>query len=123
MSTTKSFIKGFIALVKGDDVTAQAEKAFRQSQSALKVQISSLDGDTIAFEDKVEDAKDKLSKARVNNGKVINDRDTYVRELLTAKNVVSDAQDALDTHLATIDFLKDSQAQNEKEEEDAPILG
>jgi len=106
MSVVKSFVKGFVALVKGDDVTVAAEKAFRQASSGLKSQINSLEGDTVTFEDAVTDAKEAQGNARINNGQAITDRDSYVSKLLQAKNVVTKAETALETHLAKISFLK-----------------
>lgn len=74
MSKVKSFINQFVAAVKGDDVEATAEKAYRQANSALKSQISSLEGDTINLEEKVNDAKEKLASAGINDGNLIADR-------------------------------------------------
>lgn len=105
-STVKSFVKSFVAIVTGDDNTAKAEKAFRQAQSALKTQISSLNGDTITFEDAVETAQESKSTARVNNGNPISDRNTYVENLLRADNSVVSAQKVLETHKKKIAFLE-----------------
>lgn len=115
--TVKSFVKSFIAVIKGDDVTAQAEKAFRQASSALNTQISSLGGDTVTFEDAVLDAKEKQQVARINGGQPISNRNTYVQNLLNAKNEVTKAEEAHETHLAKIKFLKDELAELEKDVE------
>lgn len=111
----KSFVKQFAAFVKGDDVQVQAEKTFRQADSALKVQISALEGDTVNLEDKVETAKEDQQTARINNGKPITNRDSYVENLLYAKNNVTTAEKALKTHLEKIEFLKSEKASLEKE--------
>jgi DNA repair exonuclease SbcCD ATPase subunit len=102
----KSFVKQFIATVQGDDVKAQAEKVYRQAESALKTQIASLEGDTISYEDKVEEAKENLSNARINNGKLITDRSSYVANLITSRNEVTEATEALDRHKKKLEFLK-----------------
>ena len=119
VKTVKSFVKGFIALVKGDDVTAAAEKAFRQASSGLKSQINSLEGDTVTFEDTVTDAKEAQANARINNGLAITDRDTYVSGLLNAKNRVTASETKLETHLAKIEFLKGELIALEVEVEEA----
>jgi predicted nucleic acid-binding Zn-ribbon protein len=106
-TTISSFVKQFIATVKGDDVTAQAEKVFRQATSALNTQISSLEGDLIGLEDSLSDAKEALVLKRVNNGNSISDRNSYVSSLFTAKNSVTSAEEALDKHKAKITFLKE----------------
>lgn len=118
MAKTKvtSFVNQFLALVKGDSATVQAEKVFRQAQSALNVQISSLTGDTINFEDSLQEAQESLKKAMVNNGQSISDRAKYVSLLLEGKNRVTAAEEALESHKAKLAFLKDSLAALEAEE-------
>jgi len=115
IKTMKSFVKQFVATVTGDDVTAQAEKAFRQSESALKSQIASLSGDTINLEDKVEDTKSKLELAKINGGTVITDRENYISKLLTAKNNVTNAEKDLESHLKKIAFLQGTLEELSKE--------
>jgi hypothetical protein len=118
MAKTKvtSFVNQFLALVKGDSATVQAEKVFRQAQSALNVQISSLTGDTINFEDSLQEAQESLKKAMVNNGQSISDRAKYVSLLLECKNRVTAAEEDLESHKAKLAFLKDSLAALEAEE-------
>ncbi len=106
MNTVKSFVKQFVAVIKGDDAQAQAQKVLRQADSALKSQIASLTGDTITLEDSVTAAKEKQVLASVNNGKSITDRAYYVSGLLTAKNSVTQAEEALKEHLEKITFLE-----------------
>lgn len=117
MATVKSFVKQFVAEVKGDDVSVLAEKVFRQAQSALKSQISSLEGDTINLEDRLSDAQDAQKKARINHGKSITDRNSYVNGLISAKNNVTEAEKALKVHTEKISFLKSELAALEAEVE------
>lgn len=107
MNKAKSFVKQFIAVVKGDDAEAQAQKVLRQADSALKSQIASLQGDTITFEDAVTAAEEAEVLATVNNGKAITDRNYYVSGLLNAKNKVTSAQEALKAHQEKVAFLQD----------------
>jgi hypothetical protein len=102
----KSFVKEVVAILQGDNAEATGQKILRQADSGLKTQIASLNGDTIALEDSIEDALEGLKLARVNNGKLITDRNQYVRNLLEAKNKLTDAQDALEAHLEKIAFLQ-----------------
>lgn len=106
MTKINSFVKQFVAVIKGDDAEALAQKAWRQSQSALKTQIASLEGDIIKFEDSVTDAKEAQESARINGGKPITDRNYYVETLLDSKNTVTRTEKALKDHTAKIDFLK-----------------
>jgi hypothetical protein len=107
VSKTKSFVKEVVALLKGDDNEATAQKILRQADSAFKTQIASLTGDTIALEDKVEEVKEALRLARLNNGSPISDRNSYIRNLLEAKNRLSTAEEALEEHLAKLSFLNE----------------
>lgn len=102
-----SFSKQFVAIIKGNDAEALAAKTWRQAESALKMQIASLEGDLTRVEDAVEDAKEVLCTARVNGGKVINDRNVYVSNLIASKEALVKAEKALEAHIKTITFLKE----------------
>lgn len=106
-SIAASFVNSFVAFIEGDDAKVIAEKAYRQSQSALKSHISSYEGDTIDLEEKVSEAKEELAKAEVNFGKKITDRKAYVSQLFSYQNKVTEAEEALEDHVAKIDFLKE----------------
>lgn len=114
----KSFVREFIAVVTGDDNAAKGEKVFRQADSGLKVQISSLEGDTVNLEDKVSDAEESQKLARVNNGQNITDRASYVEGLITAENNVKTTKKNLEKHLEKIAFLKSEKAKLEEEVEE-----
>ena len=107
MTKTKSFIKSFVATIKGDDAEAQAAKVWRQAESGLTMHIASLKGDLIRKEDAVTDAQEVLDSARINSGKSITDRDQYVSNLLLAKEKLNRAEKELAAHQATIKFLED----------------
>ena len=118
MGKTKvtSFVNQFLAYVKGDTAQVQAEKVFRQAQSALNVSISSLTGDTVNFEDAITEAEENLLAARINKGLAITDRSAYVSQLLSAKNKLTTAEENLEMHNQKLDFLKQILAALEKEE-------
>lgn len=102
----KSFVKEFVATVKGDDAEALAQKVLRQADSALKSQIASLTGDLIKLEDALETAQERQALARVNNGEKISDPASYVEGILRAKNNVTTAEEALTLHKEKISFLQ-----------------
>lgn len=106
-TVVNSFVTQFVAAIKGDNVEATAEKAWRSAESALKVQLSSLEGDSIKLEDAVESAKEKLAACRINKGVVIENRDVYVSNLIEAKNYLVKQEKALSTHIETLKFLQD----------------
>ena len=114
VSKTKSFVKECIALLKGDDNEATAQKILRQADSAFKTQIASLTGDTISFEESVEDAKEVVRLARLNKGVTIgsdaSSRNYYISNLLTAQNSLVEAEESLEAHLAKLTFLEEQAA-------------
>jgi len=118
MGKTKvtSFVNQFLAYVKGDTAQVQAEKVFRQAQSALNVSISSLTGDTVNFEDAITEAEENLLAARINKGLAITDRSAYVSQLLSAKNKLTTAEENLEMHNQKLNFLLQTLSALEKEE-------
>ena len=102
----KSFVKQVVAVLKGDDAEATGQKILRAADSALKTQIASLNGDTISLEDAVQEATEGLALARINHGSIITDRNQYVANLLVAKNVLTDAEEALEAHNEKLAFLE-----------------
>lgn len=110
MTTTNSFVKQFIALVKGDEAEVKALKIWRQAESAFKVQIAALGGDLIRKEDAVSQTEEQLSKALVNNGSEITDRDRYIANLISAKESLKQAEKQLTAHKETIAFLEEQYA-------------
>jgi hypothetical protein len=107
MSKMNSFVKQFVAAVKGDDVEVQAQKAWRSAESALKVQIAAREGDTISLEDTVNIAKEELVKARINYGQPITNREEYIDTLIDAKNDLTEAEQELNFHMEELNFLKE----------------
>jgi len=110
MSKAESFIKQFVAFVKGDDAEVLAQKALRSADSALTSHIAIAKGDLVSKEDAVESAQEALASARVNGGAPIVDRDQYVRNLINAKNALIDAEEALEAHQEMIEFLEENLA-------------
>lgn len=91
MSTTvkvKTFVKEFVALVKGDDAEVVAAKVQRKAESALETRLSVINGKIGDAKDRVKDCEENLVKARLNYGNEISSdsygRDNYVDKLITA---------------------------------------
>jgi sugar diacid utilization regulator len=104
-----TFVKQIIAMITGDTATETAMKIKRQAESALKVQIANREAETVNLESAVEDAKAEQLKAFVNYGKTMETteaRAEYVRTLVSAEQRISDAEEALETHLTTLEFLR-----------------
>ena len=60
--------------------------------------------------------KEVLAKARLNNGTLINRRESYVEGLLIAKNAVTVAEETLADYEAKIAFLEEELKNLSKEE-------
>jgi hypothetical protein len=113
MTKIKSFIDQFVALVKGDEAVVTAAKVFRQAESAFKAQIAALGGSLIRKEDTVETAKERLTKALLNNGRIltITEQDSeYCANLVSAKEALKQAERELAAHKETIAFLEEQYA-------------
>lgn len=108
--TTVSFVKQFVALIKGDDDEALAQKVFRQADAALNTHIAILKGELINKEESLETAKENQIKALLNNGKQISDRDSYVEGILAAENAVIQAEKALKAHQDKLALLESKSA-------------
>lgn len=109
MSKTSSFVEQFVAFVKGDDAAVEAAKAERQAISALKAKIANLEGELVDAEQAVDDAKEAIKHARINGGRLISDRASYVETLVKAKNYLSGpagAQERIELKEETLEFLR-----------------
>lgn len=106
-AVVNSFIKQFVAVLKGDDAKAKAEGNFRKAHGGITAQIASKKADTVDLEDAVTNAKEKQRLALLNNGNDIVERNDYVRNLFRAKNELNTAEDALAQHLEDIEFLQE----------------
>ena len=106
----QSFVAKFKTLASEENVEALAARTFKQSVTALKGAINSMEGDTDDKQDALDQAKEKLENLVYNNGKVLgsskSDRDQYVRNLISAENAVKEAEEALNSHNQTIEVLK-----------------
>jgi DNA repair exonuclease SbcCD ATPase subunit len=107
MNTTvaKTFIKQFVAMVKGDDAEVMAAKVQRKAKAALDSELANLNGELVDKEQALEDAKENLAKAIINNGYEIHDRRSYVRTLLEAEQAITKAEDSLEDLKHTITVL------------------
>lgn len=107
MSKLTFFVKTFMAIMEGDKAEVIALKINDRSKNAIKAQISSLEGDTMDFEEEVTTAKENLEKATVNYGDSNFDKTVYVSKLISSKNNLTEKEDNLEEHLSTINFLKE----------------
>lgn len=104
---TNTFVKQFIALVKGDDAAALAESTKRKANAALTEKISKLTGDIVDREEAVKETEEALQKAKLNYGTAITSRPDYIATLLQAKVKHQEAIEALEETQYNLDFLKE----------------
>jgi hypothetical protein len=117
----KSFVKQYVAELQGDTDKAQAEKVFRSIDSSLATHIAIKKGKTIFFQDQVDNAKEVLRKARLNNSTPLSfeDRDVYVEKLIKAKNDLTQAELDLESHMEVLTFLEKEYNLLQEEEDEA----
>lgn len=106
MNKMRSFIEEFVARVNGDDAKAQAMKTWRQAENAIQTQIHALKGQTMEFEDRVEQTQEKANDAILNNGQLITSKTEFTRVLIQTENEVLAAEEALKNHLDTVAVLE-----------------
>jgi len=115
MNKMNSFVKEFVALIKGNNIEVTAQKAWRQAESALKSHIAVKEGESIRLEDDLEEAKENLNKARINNGEEIKDSPLYINNLIRAKNKLIQAEEAYELHIEELQFLREEYANLSKD--------
>lgn len=104
------YLNLFAAIVKGDNVEAQAIKNQRLSKSAITAHVAVATGEIVNLETAVETSEEKLKLALANNGQLIEDNGRYVEGLLAAQNNVTNAKKALTKKKAGIKFLEEQLA-------------
>lgn len=102
------FVKQVIATIKGDDAQATAIKIQRQAESTLTAQIAVKKSLTFDFEEKVENARLKADDILANRGDLIDNRETYIKNILLIDQEIKDAQQELDDHKASIIVLEEA---------------
>jgi chromosome segregation ATPase len=109
MSTTvklKSFVKEFVAMVKGDEAEAIGEKVRRKAEAGVETRLSSLKGHIVECEQYIEESEENLKHVRLNNGNPIKDMVTYVDNLIMAHKKVDEAKAKLEDVKHTIEVLQ-----------------
>lgn len=107
MTIINSFIKQFIAIIKGDDAEILANKVWRQADTAFQIQILALKRSQMQKQYDMECANEELEKALVNNGKEILEGDQYIINLISAKEKVKTIQKELIAYQETLKFLNE----------------
>ena len=102
---TKTFVKQFVALVKGDEAEATAAKVQRKAEAAIEARLAALKGHLVDAEQKVSDSEEALVNARMNGGKQIDNREHYVDNLINATQQIESTKVNLDNIKHTITML------------------
>lgn len=110
--TVKSFIKQFVAHVKGDNVAIMAEKVFRQAETSLRIHISVFEGKVQQMESNIDTAYESAKKALINEGSIIikndieQDSADYVNKILTKEKEIETATANHLKHSKILEILK-----------------
>lgn len=119
-SKTKSFVKEVLARMKGDSVTATAEKNYRKATAAINGQIASLQSKLIQEESRVEEAQEALDNAKYPSEAITSD-ENYVKGIKDKQEAFNTAKENLDNVTESLkyyqDLLKGFDAETEVEEE------
>ena len=105
MSTISIFVKLVVATLKGDDAEVLGLKIQKRATAALKAPLAAKEAKTLELEDIVDSAKEALTSARMNDGKVIENNVSYIQALMKANLVLEEAEEALTAHKQDIEFL------------------
>lgn len=82
----------------------------RRGSAVLGIEISSLKSQILQEEDKLEQAREELLKATVNNGSSDFAEDTYVRRLIEAKNALTQCENKLKDLQEKLTFFEERKA-------------
>lgn len=99
------FEENFKVLLKEPSDDTVATNCWKKIESAFKSKLAILNADRYEEADKVEEAKEKLEKAKLNNGNKTVNRDSYLNNLITLKNDLTAAETRLEEYDKTIAFL------------------
>ena len=105
MSTVSNFVKLVVATLKGDDAEVLGLKIQKRATAALRAQLAAKEAKTLELEDVVDSAKESLTSARMNGGKVIENNVNYIQSLMRSNVVLEEAEEALTAHKEDILFL------------------
>lgn len=102
-SELSKFVAATIAFITGDTDTAVALKNERLGKASIKGQLSALEGSLVNAEVAVETAKENLEK-KIYPTVLISNQQYYYSNIIAAQEELNDAQDQLDSIVASIDY-------------------
>ena len=104
---TSFFVEQFIKAKDGKNTTQVAENALIKAKSRIEAAIMTLKGNSVDFEERLNEAKENVLNARVNFGEAIDSGEDYINNLIRSRQNFIDAQEEYDTHLDKIKFLQE----------------
>lgn len=112
VAETPAFIGEIEQMLKGNNTRQQAELLQQQMANALQSQIGLKEAATMDFQGDVKKAQANVRTALMNNGNEITsskEREEAVANYLAAKDALVEAEEKLEHHLKTIEWLKEGQ--------------
>lgn len=107
---TNSFIKLILAYLKGDEAEAKAIRIQKRGSAVLGIEISSLRSKILQVEDQVEQCKEELTRATINNGDISFSEDTYITRMISAKNNLVQHENKLKDLREKLEFFEERKA-------------
>lgn len=108
MNKVNSFINQFVAIIKGDDAEASAQKVYRKADSCFKQKMANLEGLTVDKEIALQEAKEEAELAFLNYGKPVSEFNSasYYDKLIQCQNAITVAEANMESHQKEIEFCK-----------------
>lgn len=109
MTKLTSFFVLALAKLQGDNNTTTAVKIWEKGKSGFETELAALKGKRVDLDQNLEDARAAVDSALVNDGQLIGDsnsRTQYVKNYLKAVNHVTDCEEAIEKHEATVKALE-----------------
>lgn len=105
-----TFIKLVIATIMGDDATAKAIRIQKRASTVLGIEIASIESAILQKEDNVEQAKEALLQATINQGSTNFSESSYTQRIICAKNRLVEQSKQLEELREKLEFFKERKA-------------
>lgn len=106
MANLSKFVKDVLAIIKGDDAEAIAQKIKSKGTAVITAQVSIKTATRIDLVEAKENAEANVKLALANNGNPISDGNQFIRNLFNAEQELEKATLALEKHDKEVEILE-----------------
>ena len=114
MNKLNSYVKQTLAMLDGNTDEVTAQKNYRLASSALKMQISALEGKQVKAETDVEAAEDNLKSAKFPT-EIISDTEAYIKNIKRSQDKLDELKEDLENIKESITYFVNLQKEYNKE--------